>query len=203
MAYLAPGITVIIPSIPPRRKLLDRAIESVNRQTLAAVDVIVAVDEAKAGAAVTRDRALFQVKTEWTAALDDDDEFLPFHLEHLLGTARETDADYVYSYPEMPVDGTVNPISCFNGLQWDRGSPHQTTVTTLYRTEIAHEILGYSGGYLDDGSPDALLNRVGEDYHFTLKFNEVGKIVHHPEATWRWYHHNEAGGNTSGLPSRW
>lgn len=200
MASLKPGITVIIPTIPPRVNELMRAVSSVNRQTLQPEDIIIRVDHEKRGAALTRDEALFDVKTEWTAVLDDDDEFLPQHLEKLSGTAALTGADYVYSFPEMPVLGTANPIACFNGLEWDPKEPHQTTVTTLYRTALARDIGGYSGGWLDDNSTTSAGDRVGEDYHFTLKFNEVGKIVHHPEATWRWYHW---GRNTSGLASRW
>ena len=183
-------VTVIIPSIPPRQKQLDRALKSVDNQTLPASDVIVSIDNNRAGAALNRDNALFQVKTEWTATLDDDDEFLPFHLEELMTTAERTGADYVYSYPEMAVQGTVNPIACFDGIPWDRNTPHETTVVALYRTKIAHDIGGYNGDWSSEG----------EDYHFTLKFNEVGKIVHYPKATWKWYHW---GGNTSGLPDRW
>lgn len=200
MAGLKPGISVIIASIPPREKQLERAVASVQAQTLPAYDIIVEVDHGHRGAALTRDAALARVETEWTAVLDDDDEFLPWHLEKLFLTAVGRNADYVYSLPEMPVPGTANPIDCFNGLEWDSKQPHQTTVTTLFKTQIARDIGGYSGGYYDDNSEDGLQNRYGEDYHFTLKFNEVGKIVHHPEATWRWYHWGQ---NTSGLPNRW
>lgn len=193
MAYVAGEVTVIIPTIPPRKNELARALTSVKRQTLQPYDVIVTTDDARRGAAANRDAALEQVVTEWTATLDDDDEFLPFHLENLMKTALETGADYVYSFPEMPVPGTNNPIACFNGQPWDPASPHETTVVALYRTPIAHSIGGYVAGWAERTGG-------GEDFNFTAKFNTAGKIVHHPEATWRWYHW---GKNTSGLPSRW
>jgi glycosyltransferase involved in cell wall biosynthesis len=200
VADLKPGVTVIIPTIPPRKKQLARALRSVEAQTLTPANVIVSEDTDRQGAAVNRDRALFQVDTEWTATLDDDDEFLPFHLARLMRTAVDAKADYVYSFPEMPVRGTKNPIACFNRQPWDPKNPHQTTVVALYRTKIAHDIGGYSGHWADEDADTENGDRFGEDYHFTLKFNEVGKIVHHPEATWRWYHW---GKNTSGLSDRW
>lgn len=207
MAGLKPGITVIVPTIPPREKQLQRAIASVQAQTFQPYDVVVEMDRDHRGAAITRDAALAHVGTEWTAVLDDDDEFLPWHLEKLFITAVTQNASYVYSFPEMPVPGTTNPLERFNGVPWDSTHPHQTTVVALYKTDLAREIGGYSGGWVDQACTDELGNRIGEDAHFTMKFNEVGKIVHHPEATWRWYHWGFGTpgnlGNTAGLPERW
>jgi hypothetical protein len=160
----------------------------------------VSTDRDQLGAAVNRDQALFQVTTEWTAALDDDDEFLPSHLEELLETALKTDADFVFSFPEMAIPGTVNPHAVYNGIPWDKNNPRQTTVVALYRTEIAQKLGGYSRRWVRDMEEDIFGAKAGEDYNLALKFNKAGKIVHHPKATWVWYHH---GNNTSGLPSSW
>src|SRR3954468_15598121 len=92
---LRPGISVVVPTIPPRWQLLSRALESFNasvdelrrRKFTVPVHLATVTDGAKLGAAATRDRGLRSVETEWVAFLDDDDEFLPGHLSALYGTA--------------------------------------------------------------------------------------------------------------------
>lgn len=84
MSELRRGVTVVIPSIPPRAKLLHRALDSVLTQRYTADAIVVEVDRDHAGAAVTRNRGLAKVDTEWTAFLDDDDVFGPDHLAELM-----------------------------------------------------------------------------------------------------------------------
>lgn len=190
-------ITVVMPSIPPRDSLRARAIASVNAQEMPPEDLIVEFDGNKEGAAITRQRGLEKVTTEWVAFLDDDDEFKPFHLAVLYAAAITSNADFVYSWYE--VVGGIDPRPEEFGLPWDREHPRQTTITTLARTELALAV----GGFVDDGdlnltSPDR--HYAGEDWRFTKRMNEAGKIVHVPVKTWLWHHH---GANTSGLPNRW
>jgi glycosyltransferase involved in cell wall biosynthesis len=190
-------ITVVIPSISPRARLLNRARASVEAQEMRPSDMVVALDLSREGAAETRQRGLEQVKTPWVAFLDDDDEFLPGHLLALSRAAHEQQADYVFSWYE--VVGGTDPRPEEFGLPWDPENPRQTTITTLVRTELALEV----GGFVEDGddllSPDRYY--AGEDWRFTKRINDAGgKIYHHPEKTWLWHHH---GRNTSGLPNRW
>jgi hypothetical protein len=74
-----PGITVAVPAHPARiaNGMLGRAVGSVWAQTRPPAALSVAVDLDRAGAAVTRQRALDAVGTEWTAFLDSDDEGWP------------------------------------------------------------------------------------------------------------------------------
>lgn len=135
------------------------------------------------------------VETPWVAFLDSDDEMDPCHLERIYAAAQEQGADYVY--PWFRVRGGGDPFPQFFGKPWDNAQPHQTTVTTLVRTELAQSV-GFM--YPDDGEtfPDG--NRAGEDWHFTLGCMARGaKIYHHPEVTWTWHHH---GANSSGMPGR-
>lgn len=188
------GITVVIPSIPIRQPMLARAVASVNRQTLKPSDLIVARDMLHEGAAITRHRLLMSVNTEWVAFLDDDDEFMPGHLEALAGAARAQHADYVFSWYE--VVGGTDPRTEEFGLPWDPSRPRQTTITTLCRTEMAQAV----GGFLAEEEEDLLSpdrHYAGEDWRFTQRMNEAGKIYHLPVKTWLWHHH---GSNTSGLP---
>lgn len=189
------GITVVIPTIAPRSTMLARAVASVHRQTLQPVDVIVAPDDSRAGAAATRQKGLEAVETSWVAFLDDDDEMLPGHLEVLARAAVHEHADFVFSW--YNVVGGTDPRSEEFGLPWNPSQPRQTTITTLCRTDLA---LGV-GGFVDAEEDAALTSPdrhfAGEDWRFTRRMNEVGKIYHLPVISWLWHHH---GSNTSGLP---
>jgi glycosyltransferase involved in cell wall biosynthesis len=197
---LGPGVTVAVPSIPPRAAMLGRALASVLAQELPAEAVSIAVDTGRQGAAATRDRALRAVRTEWTAFLDDDDQMLPEHLRILMGAAQESGADYVYSYYTVAdANGTllphVDPLQHF-GRPFDPAHPHQTTITVLVRTELAQSV-GFRDppeGALIDGQ------RYGEDFDFLVRACQAGaKVLHVPQRTWLWVHHR----NTSGLACNW
>lgn len=190
-------ISVVIPSIPPRAALLRRALASVDAQSVQPAAVVVEMDETRQGAAVTRQRGLERVTTPWAAFLDDDDEFLSTHLELLHAAALLHEVDMVYSW--YHVVGGVDPRPYEATLPWNREHPRQTTVTTVVRTELALAV----GGFVDEAdtsltSPDR--HYAGEDWRFTQRVNEAGKIYHLPQKTWIWHHHAS---NTSGLPNRW
>lgn len=199
-----PMVTVVIPTIRPRRHLLGRALDSVSRQTIMphlAIEVV--EDTEHAGAAVTRQRGLARVTTPWVAFLDDDDELMPNHLLDLFTHAIDHQADYAYSW-FMIKDREGNehpewdPFPDSFGRPWDPDSPVQTTITTLVRTELAQAV-GFDtvpdGEMLPDG------HRRGEDYRFTMGCQAAGGVISHlPARTWWWYHHGE---NTSGMPDRW
>lgn len=192
-----PEVTVCIPTIPPRKFLLERALHSVRLQKHPASAVVVSHDEVGLGAAATRQKALNQVKTEWVAFLDDDDEMLPEHLDLLLAAAQLTAADYVYSW--YHVIGGSDPRPDVFGQVFDPCNPVQTTITTLVRTELAQ-----ATGFLADedeqlNSPDR--HYAGEDWRFTLRCIEAGAHIYHtPYKTWLWHHDS---GNTSGLAKNW
>ncbi len=195
-------ITVCIPAHPARAAngMLDRAVQSVKNQLLPAADISIAIDETGQGAAATRQRALEAVRTPWVAFLDSDDLFYPEHLRVLAAGASIYRADYLFSYymvhgPDgQPWPGN-DPLGHF-GRPFRNSAPHQTTITTLVRTELAKQI-GFH-----EPPPDSIVggHRGGEDWHFTVGCAEAGaRIVHVPRRTWAWVHHH---GNTSGQPGR-
>ena len=187
-------ITVVIPTIPGREALLDRAMRSVLAQDLPPAAALVVPDTHGHGAPRTRHAGLEAVTTRWVAFLDDDDEFKPEHLAALRAAADEQGADYVFSWYD--VVGGTDPRASEFGLPWDPEHPRQTTITTLVNTALAQEV----GGFLDEADDLSEPGRrfAGEDWLFTLRVNAAGgRIFHLPQRTWRWHHH---GGNTSGLP---
>lgn len=185
------SITVVIPTIPPRRGLLKRAIGSVLGQTLPAAAISVAVDLDKEGSAATRNRALAAVQTEWTAFLDDDDQMLPQHLELLAACQESTGADVVYPWPQMV--GAGDPRPDMFGKPFDAAELRRSSfipVTSLVRTELA-QIAKFR--WRKDTPYD--------DHAFYLGLLNLGaKFVHLPQRTWLW---NVQGQNTSGRPDRW
>lgn len=192
-----PTVGVAIPSIPPRTRLLRRALESVLTQTRQADAISVVIDGARAGASATRNRAWRSLRTEYVAFLDDDDEFEENHLEVLLDAIRENRAQMAYSW--FTVIGGTDPFPSHFGRPWDPSDPVQTTITCMWKRSALVRIGGFPEQF-EDGT-DRAGNRAGEDLLAVAKLNAAqGKIVHVPERTWLWHHH---AANTSGLPDRW
>ncbi len=183
--------TIVIPTIPPRAALLERAIRSTLAQTLPPAAIAIAIDHDHEGAGPTRTRALQQVTTEWTAFLDDDDELLPHHLEHLHAVQADTAADAVY--PWFTVAGGTDPFPHLRHEPWDPTGELTFPITTLVRTHIARTATFPAP---QPGHPYS-----NEDYHYWRALNAAGaRIAHTPEITWTWHHDS---GNTSGRPERW
>lgn len=186
-------VTVVIPSLPTRRKQRQRAVESVATQTHPARAVIVEQDHHKAGAALTRNAALSRVETEWTAFLDDDDYLLPHHLATLCKAAQDTGADVVW--PWFRVEGGTDPFPMHRGRQWNPDDPHIFPITTLVRTERLREVRGFQPG--TRVAPDGRIV-AGEDWRLWNALSQAGAVFHHVnEVTWVWVHW---GGNSSGMP---
>jgi glycosyltransferase involved in cell wall biosynthesis len=203
-AYLmSVSVTAVIPTIPTRRTtLLPLALQSVLLQTYPITAISIRTDLRREGAAATRARALGSATTEWVAFLDDDDEWYPQHVERLLAQAHATDADYVYSY--WDTTRTANyfgdppklhgPDEHYGhyGREFDPDNPTDTTSMVLVRTDLAQRV-----GFRQWNGTDLVSN---EDHWFMIDCLAAGaKIVHLPEQTWYWRHHD---GNTSGRADR-
>jgi glycosyltransferase involved in cell wall biosynthesis len=187
------NITVVVPTIAPRRELMLRAMRSIGGQTLSPRVIRVEEDHDRAGAAATRNRALATVQTDWVAFLDDDDELLPNHLKLCARYASLTGVDVVY--PGYEVVGGTDPVGCF-GLPFDAGLLRRRNfipVTVLARTELVLEAGGFQERTDEHGDPC-------EDWGLWLALLERGaKFGHLPQRTWRWH----LGDTTRGRPDRW
>lgn len=186
-------ITVCIPSIPPRRDDLSRAVTSVLGQTYPVTAINIAIDHQKLGAAATRNRAFMAAHTPWIAFLDDDDILYPQHLQRLVEHQQATGADVVFPWFDTEPAGN-DPFPQFFGRQYDPQVPHMFPITTLVRRDLAYAVGGFPPGVPGEEA-------AGEDWQFWLKMRDRGAVFAHlPERTWLWRH---TGRNTSGLPSRW
>ncbi len=192
---LREGVTLVIPTIPPREAMLTRALKSAVNQRTKFSDFHIAYDLEKTGAAATRSRGLDGVTTRWVAFLDDDDELYPHHLETLIHAAIDTGADLVY--PWFDVAGGTDPFPMFEGREFDPELPNMFPITVLARTELMHA----TGGFRHEPSPLDPKIMEGEDWIMWLNVVRAGGTIRHiPERTWLWHHDS---GNTSGLPNRW
>ena len=184
-------ITVVVPTIASRIQLLERALRSVEGQTLRAAAVIVEPDHDRRGAAVTRNRALEKVRTEYTAFLDDDDELYPQHLKLLARHAVLGNLDVAYPY----FDADHDLINTF-GLPFDPAllrKANYIPVTVLARTDKVRQAGGFQPHPDENGDPC-------EDWGLWLSMHDHGcRFGHLPKRTWRW--HND-GRTTKGRPDR-
>jgi glycosyltransferase involved in cell wall biosynthesis len=190
------SVTVLIPTIPTRPHLLNRACASVTEQSVPH-EIVIERDDNRTGAAATRNRALERVTTEFVAFLDDDDELERNHLEVLTSTQAATGADLVYSW-FWPVDGH-DPFGWF-GRPFDAPALRERNyipITVLARTELVKDVGGFTNiptYKLGDGA-------ACEEWIMWLDLLDAGaKFVHAPERTWRWNHHGQ---NTQGCADRW
>lgn len=199
MSAVTSGVTVVIPTIPPRMKMLRRALWSALTQNTPPAAVIVETDTAREGSAVVRTRGLMKATTEYTAFLDDDDQLLPQHLQVLAQVAERTGADVVYPWPQMA--GGPDPCPDRFGQPFDPDLLRRRSyipVTSLVRTSLAQQVGGFR---IPDCSPH-------DDHGFYLAMLDAGAtFVHVPARTWIWNIHGYGqpgiSGNTSGSPLRW
>jgi glycosyltransferase involved in cell wall biosynthesis len=90
-------ITVITPALPTRMHLLGECLRSVAAQEYQPYEHLVALDYAREGPCVIRNRLAAAARGEWLAFLDDDDLLLSNHLRELLEHSA-AEADVVYSF---------------------------------------------------------------------------------------------------------
>jgi glycosyltransferase involved in cell wall biosynthesis len=166
--------------------MLVEAVRSVADQERLPTAHIIEWDLAHEGPAVTRNRALAKVDTEWVAFLDDDDELFPNHLSALLTHAERTSADIVY--PQWCYAGQGDPLHIpptFDAGQLRQGN--FIPVTTLCRTRLVHAVGGFPTGA---DIPRADGGQLLEDWGFLLRLLEAGAVFSHlREPTWRYNPH--------------
>jgi hypothetical protein len=195
-----PTVAVCIPSTPPRAELLDRALGSVLEQTRPADQLIVKMDATGEGAGPTRNKAWQEATTDYVAFLDDDDEFLPNHLEVCMRTIRRANADLVYSWfelvgwpeatPQRPDamatthDGRlVHPLGVPFGPEQEAHMRRYAFIPIT--TVVRRAALERSGGFPTPGTPEWPRDDC-EDWGGWLRLLDTGaRFVHAPVRTWR------------------
>lgn len=183
-------VTVVMPTIPPRWREVQRAVASVMAQTYPVAALSIAQDVGRLGAGPTRQRALDGAQTEWVAFLDDDDTMDPTHVAVCMAFAQAMEADVVV--PWYRVDGGTDPCPGNRDVEFSPFGPlHSFGITCLVRRSCL-------GGLRFAGRGEG---EMPEDWRFWNELSASGaRLVKLHEVTWTWFHH---GANTSGLPQRW
>lgn len=194
---MAETVAALIPTIPPRRRLLRRAVYSVNQQHRPVDQLVIQTDTQSIGAAANRNAGLEKVTADWVALLDDDDEWLPHHVGSLLRAAKVSGADLVYplwrganveifkKHLHRPFDDEHRKVLMTRGSF--------IPITVLVRTEALRAVGGFE-------CPPGTLNRGGtaEDWWTWRKLLIAGyQFYHHQEVTWTYNAHPR---HTSGYP---
>lgn len=194
-------MTIAIPTIPGREKLLARAKQSVERQTHPVTDIVVVRDDARKGAYDARNRAMMQVATEWTGFLDDDDVLKPHHVQTLLDLAEEHDADMVWGW--FQVMGGTDPFPQFRGRQVDMSVYPEKSwcipITFMVKTKFLHSAYEHMGGYQFDHEGRGRWEIQDKPLILDMLVRQGAKPMATDTLTWDWYHH---GNNTSGLGTK-
>lgn len=202
-------VAVVIPTISGREERLQRAVDSVMHQTRLPDQIIVQEDTERLGAAVTRNRGLEQVTSDYVAWLDDDDLLLPNHIDRL---ARFLDRYQQFGlvYPIPRVEGGRDPTATSVDGAWmppwgipfgpeqeqhlrEQGS--FIPITHMVRTQCVNAIGGFP-------APNTV--RWLEDWGYLVLLLDAGvKFYHLPVTTWRWVigdHHTGGGIHEPGKP---
>lgn len=194
-----PLVTVIIPTYN-RRQLVQRAVDSVLRQSIQDFEIVVVddggTDDTGAalagtsrcrvirtdhrGPAAARNAAVEVAVGRYIACLDSDDHWLENHLERLLAPMDRSEVGLVYSRTRTTrLDGSAlagrhDRRSCYAGQVVSRLFKHVFihTSNTLCRADL----LNASGGF-DETLP------VCEDYHLWLRMAMRSDVAHVPEVT--------------------
>jgi glycosyltransferase involved in cell wall biosynthesis len=194
---MRPGVTALIPSIPPRtHTYLHRALDSVLQQDRPVDAISVSVDHGHLGSARNRSRALSGVGTKWVALLDDDDEWHTDHVRLLMEHAEETGADLVYPWFTIPEGWDPWPER--EGQPFDEEllrTVNYIPITVLVRTELLWDAGGFTAK--DTSNVGSLC----DDWGTWEKLLASGATFSHlNRRTWIWHWH---AGNTSGRPTAW
>lgn len=204
------SVAICIPSIPPRKVQLARAISSALNQDHPVDQIVVTVDHERLGAAGNRNRAWRAADTEWVAFLDDDDELHPDHISTLLAHAEATGADLVYPWHRILVMGHREGPDILNA----RGMRDEQIIPELEHRNfipinvmVKRSALEAVGGFPHTNSPE-WPHADCEDWGCWKRLAAAGfKFSHIDKVTWTWHHwgYGTPGslGNTSGKADRW
>lgn len=204
-------VAVVVPTIPGREEMLDRALASVATQDREPDQLIVRLDAAREGAAHARNHALEEVTTDVVCWLDDDDELLPSHVRRLTHVLERWDRfDLVYPIPQMVPSTTPDPTATSLDGRWVPPwripfGPEQEyhlrsfgsfiPITHAVRTAVVRK----AGGFPIPGTPEWPRPNV-EDWGYLIRLLDAGATFYHlPAVTWRWHVH---GAHTGGEPGR-
>ena len=203
-------VAVVIPTIPGREAMLERALASVRAQRRRPDQVVVERDSLRTGADQARNRALQRVTTDVVAWIDDDDLIKPNHLMACMRVMEQSREQPDLVYPAPVVRGGTDPTAVSVQGQWVSpwgvrfGAEQEAhlrrfgsfiPMTHLVRTERVRAIGGFRPGR--EVMTEGVGRRYrGEDEDYLVRLLDNGATFEHLDArTWIW---NVHGAHTAG-----
>jgi glycosyltransferase involved in cell wall biosynthesis len=185
-------IAVLTPTLPERTEMLATCIASVKSQTRPANIHCIGLDTYRIGPAAIRNKLVRELPEEidWLAFLDDDDQFLPRHLEKLSAVAE--DADVVFSSSNLS-NPALYPTHDYRRLV----DGNYISITCLVRRSMFEFVGGFDKGLYEDWGLWKKITSV------------VGRFVFVPEVTWVYGQHSTDQrnkriiGGDNGVRQRW
>ena len=205
-----PSVAVCIPSIPPRKRQLARAVSSVLNQDYPIAQIVVSFDNERLGAAANRNKTWLAAQTDFVAFLDDDDELDRDHVSSLVQRQQETGADLVFPWHRIvryEKERAPDILGC-RGIADEAIIPRLRQsnfipINVLVRTSALEAVGGFPIPNTVSWPHDDC-----EDWGCWLRLADAGyKFSHLDKETWTWHHwgwgtpHDP--GNTSGKADRW
>jgi glycosyltransferase involved in cell wall biosynthesis len=174
-----PVVSVVIPTIPSRKHLLERALKSVNNQTYMKKNPyrmeIIVVDEGKP-ATVQRNIGIDRCRGKYIAFLDDDDTWMPDKIEKQVSYMETYDDCCLvihWSHDKRVGDGRINkpPLDIdFKTLL--KGFQLSSTSSYLVRKDALDEIKEIYGYLYDERLPS------GHEYDLALRLSKHFGNIH-------------------------
>jgi glycosyltransferase involved in cell wall biosynthesis len=166
----APLVSVVIPTLPKRKKLLERAIRSVNNQTYKNIETIIVTKGNNACEA--RNIGIQMSKGKYIAFLDDDDEWLPTKIEKQIQMLEHKTFKHVNLCVTWILDkrfGMQRINKTQNVINHDyvlKAFNLQSTSAYMFRSSILKEIGGF-----DESLPSA------HEYDLALTISKKSPII--------------------------
>jgi len=175
---LDPLVSVVIPTLPKRKKLLERAIQSVNNQTYKNIEILPITDGNNACEA--RNIGINNAKGEFIAFLDDDDTWEPTKIEKQLDFFKKNkDAFLVInqSHDLRVGEGRYNKPPLTVGFkELIKGFQLSSTSSYLVKKSALDKIKEIYGYLYDESLP------TGHEYDLAIRLcKELGNIYCIPE----------------------
>lgn len=135
-------VSVLTPSMPQRREMLEEAVRSVLQQHCHGIEVehLFATDVDAEGAGVLLNRMLTVVDSDAVMVLDDDDLLDPHHIATVAGHLEG--ADVVYTLPRVTGGTFTQYEEPFDARMLAAGR-NVVSHTALMRTEMVRQVGGW------------------------------------------------------------
>lgn len=170
-------VSAVIPTLPKRKHLLERAIQSVNNQTYKNIEILPITDGNNACEA--RNIGVNKAKGEFIAFLDDDDTWEPTKIEKQVNFFKKNKASLVihWSNDKRIGEGRINkPPSTIGFKKLIKGFQLSSTSSYLVKKEALYKIKERYGYVYDESLP------AGHEYDLAIRIcKELGDIYCIPE----------------------